>query len=59
MGSWNKQDIIELLEYRITNEVASQEEITFYEDYKWFNKMDESSTVFKKLVLHIERINNK
>ncbi|PRS47497.1 hypothetical protein [Bacillus sp. MZGC1] len=59
MGSCNKQDIIELLEYRIVNGIASQEENTFYEDLKWFGKMDESSTLFKRLALHIQRQNNK
>ncbi|MGX9721781.1 hypothetical protein [Bacillus pumilus] len=59
MGSCNKQDIIELLEYRIVLGIASQEENTFYEDLKWFGKFDESSTLFKRLALHIERQNNK
>ncbi|KIL12219.1 hypothetical protein MH122_13775 [Bacillus pumilus] len=59
MELWIKQDIIELLEYRIVNDIATQEENMFYEDYKWFNKFDETSNVFKSLVLHIENENNK
>ncbi|MBU8573751.1 hypothetical protein [Bacillus pumilus] len=59
MELWNKQDIIELLEYRIVNDIATQEENMFYEDYKWFNKFDETSNVFKRLALHIENENNK
>lgn len=48
--TWRKDEVIAYLEEKILGEVASDEELELYQDYKWFGKLNKNTYTWKNLI---------
>jgi hypothetical protein len=49
-NKWRKSEVISFLEYKLQENLASEDEIEMYENYKWFGKLNKNNYTYRSLL---------